>query len=204
MVLFHTANVPGGVYLGLFLEHDLHASRSQLALAFVVSMVAWMLVVRPAGRLSDRWGRRPLLIAAWAVMAIRLGIVATADRAGVIVANQALDGLSNGLFAVLAAAWVTDRLGGARHAGVAQAIVGTALVAGSALGPYLTALRVESIGYRGTFGALAVVGAVATLLVIVAVPESLARDGARPTEPAGGRLPDLTPAALAPGEGPGI
>ena len=113
MVLFHSANAPGGIYLGLFLEHDLHAARYQLAMAFVVSMAAWMLVVQPAGRLSDRWGRRPLLIVAWAIMALRLAIVAIARNANEIVANQALDGLSNGLFAVLAAAWVTDRLGGA-------------------------------------------------------------------------------------------
>jgi MFS family permease len=104
MVLFHAANAPGGVYLGLFLERDLHAARYQLAAAFVVSMAAWMLVVRPAGALADRWGRRPLLIVAWAIMALRLGIVAIARNAGEIVANQALDGLANGLFAVLAAA----------------------------------------------------------------------------------------------------
>ncbi len=73
-------------------------------------------------------------------------------------ANQAFDGLANGLFAVLAAAWVTDRLGGARRAGEAQAIVGTSLVFGSALGPYLSALSVETLGYRGLFGVLAGVG----------------------------------------------
>src|SRR5262245_39764792 len=33
MVLFHAANAPGGVYLGLFLERDLHAARYQLAAA---------------------------------------------------------------------------------------------------------------------------------------------------------------------------
>ncbi len=54
MVLFHTANAPGGVYLGLFLSRDLHAARYQLAEAFVVSMIAWMIVVRPAGMLADR------------------------------------------------------------------------------------------------------------------------------------------------------
>jgi MFS family permease len=203
MVLFHSANAPGGVYLGLFLERDLHAAHYQLAAAFVVSMIAWMLVVRPAGRLSDRWGRRPLLIAAWAIMAARLGIVAIAGTAGHVVMNQALDGLSNGLFAVLAAAWVTDRLGGARRAGEAQAIVGTSLVAGSALGPYLSALWVESLGYRGLFGVLAGVGAAATLLVLFAVPESLARGGEAISPEPVGRLPELAPASLAPGEGAG-
>jgi MFS family permease len=207
MVLFHSANAPGGVYLGLFLSRDLHATTQQVAIAFVVSMVAWMLVVRPAGTLADRWGRRPLLIAAWAVMALRLAIVAAARNAGEVVANQAFDGLSNGLFAVLAAAWVTDRLGGARRAGEAQAIVGTSLVFGSALGPYLSALWVESLGYRGLFGVLAGVGAAATLLVILAVPETLARGNADPAETAEtaeGRLPELAASTLAPGESGGL
>ena len=57
MVLFHAANAPGGVYLGLFLKRDLHAPERMLAYAFVVSMVAWMLVVWPAGWLADRCGR---------------------------------------------------------------------------------------------------------------------------------------------------
>ncbi len=78
MVLFHAANAPGGVYLGLFLSGDLHAAPRRLAEAFVVSMAAWMIVVRPAGTLADRWGRRPLLIAAWAIMAVRLAVVAVA------------------------------------------------------------------------------------------------------------------------------
>ncbi len=75
MVLFHAANAPGGVYLGLFLKRDLHAPDRMLAYAFVVSMVAWMLVVWPAGWLADRWGRKPLLIAGWTIMALRLGLV---------------------------------------------------------------------------------------------------------------------------------
>ena len=54
MVLYHAANAPGGVYLGLFLKRDLHAPDRLLAYAVAVSMVAWMLVVWPAGR----W-RRP-------------------------------------------------------------------------------------------------------------------------------------------------
>src|SRR5262249_33599821 len=106
------------------------------------------------------------------------------------------------LFAVLAAAWVTDRLGGARRAGEAQAIVGTSLVFGSALGPYLSALWVESLGYRGVFGVLAGVGAAATVLGVLAVPESLARAEA-PESTASGRLPELASATFAPGEGAG-
>jgi MFS family permease len=175
MVLYHAANAPGGVYLGLFLNRDLHAPERMLAYAFVVSMFAWMLVVWPAGWLADRWGRKPLLVAGWAIMTVRLGLVALVQSPWLAVANQALDGAGNGLFAVLAATWMTDRLADPRRSGEAQVIVGSCLVLGSALGPGVAGFLVEPLGYRGLFAALAAVGAVATAIVVLFVPETLAR-----------------------------
>ena len=124
MVLFHAANAPGGVYLGLFLSGDLHAAPRRLAEAFVVSMAAWMIVVRPAGTLADRWGRRPLLIAAWAIMAVRLAVVAVARTGrgrGEPGARRAVQRPVRG-----ARGRLGDRPAGRRPpAGEAQAIVGT-------------------------------------------------------------------------------
>jgi MFS family permease len=179
MVLFHAANAPGGVYLGLFLKRDLHAADRMLAYAFVVSMAAWMLVVWPAGWLADRCGRKPLLLASWAIMAVRLALVSLVPTPWLAVVNQTLDGLANGLFAVLAAAWVTDRLADPPRAGAAQVIVGSCLVLGSALGPAAAALVVGPLGYRGLFAGLAGLGAVATAVVALFVPESLARQDER-------------------------
>ncbi len=174
MILYHAANAPGGVYLGLFLKRDLHAPDRMLAYAFAVSMVAWMLVVHPAGWLADRWGRKPLLVIGWTIMAVRLGLVALIHDPRLAVANQVLDGLGNGLFAVVAAAWVTDRFADPRRSGEAQVLVGSCLVLGSALGPALAGFAVDALGYRGLFTALAVVGAVATAVVVWLVPETLA------------------------------
>ncbi len=155
MILYHAANAPGGVYLGLFLKRGLHAPERMLAYAFAVSMVAWLLVVWPAGRLADRWGRKPLLIAGWSIMSLRLALVALVQSPWLAVANQALDGLGNGLFAVVAAAWVTDRLADPRRSGEAQVIVGSCLVLGSALGPAVAGFLVEPLGYRWLFAVLA-------------------------------------------------
>ena len=116
MVLFHIANAPGGVYLGLFLKNDLHAEKQTLSLAFVISMPAWLLVVRLAGPLADRWGRRPLLIAGWAAMTIRLVLLALTTAPWQVLTIQVLDGAAQGLFAVAAAAWMTDRLADPRRA----------------------------------------------------------------------------------------
>ncbi|MDY3555477.1 MFS transporter [Gemmata sp. JC717] len=173
MVLFHVANAPPGAYLGLFLKNDLGAPARDLSYAFVVSMIAWTACVRPVGRLADRIGRKPLLVAGWAVMALRLVLLALAREGWQVLAIQVLDGLAQGLFAVAAAAWVTDRLGGARRAGEAQVLVGSALVVGSAVGPALAGLVVTDLGYRGTFGLLAGVGCIATLVVALAVPREV-------------------------------
>lgn len=174
MVLFHIANAPGGVYLGLFLKTDLNAPDGLLSYAFIIGMVVWMLVVWPAGKLADRVGRRPLLIVGWAAMSIRLLLVALAQAPWQILAIQVLDGLAQGLFIVLAAAWVTDRLADHQRVGEAQVRVGSSLVAGSAIGPMLSALVVDALGYRGMFALLAGIGALATVIVAVLVPESLA------------------------------
>ena len=173
MILYHAANAPGGVYLGLFLKRELHAPDRMLAYAFAVSMIAWMLVVWPGGRLADRLGRKPLLVAGWLIMALRLALVAIVSSPEIAVANQALDGLGNGLFAVVAAAWVADRLADPRRSGEAQVIVGSCLVFGSAIGPAAASFLVGPLGYRGLFLALAGLGAIATLIVLFFVPETL-------------------------------
>jgi CHASE3 domain sensor protein/predicted Na+-dependent transporter/predicted MFS family arabinose efflux permease len=172
MVLFHVSNAPGGVYLGLFLKRDLQAPDWALSTAFVVSMVAWMAAIRLAGGLADRLGRRPLLIAAWSVMASRLALVALATAPWQVLAVQVLDGAAQALFAVAAAAWVTDRVADPRRAGEAQALVGAALVFGSAIGPALSGLVVDALGYRGTFLLLAGIGTAATAVVVAFVPET--------------------------------
>ena len=172
MVLFHAANAPPGAYLGLFLKNDLGAPARDLSYAFIVSMVAWMACVRPVGWLADWFGRKPLLVAGWAAMTVRLVLLALAREGWQVLAIQLLDGLAQGLFAVTAAAWVTDRLADPRRAGEAQVLVGSSLVFGSAVGPAVAGLVVDSLGYRGIFGVLAGVGSVATLVVILFVPET--------------------------------
>lgn len=173
MVLFHVANSPGGLFLGLYLKRTFAAPESMVGYAFVVSMVCWMLVVWPSGWLADRFGRRPLLIACWVLMAVRFVAVAFAATPAQVVATQVFDGTANGMFAVLAAAWMIDRIGDPKRTGEAQVMVGCSLLIGSAIGPAVAGLLVEDLGYRGLFLLLAGVGAAAAALVIFFVPETL-------------------------------
>jgi MFS family permease len=173
MVLFHAAAAPGGAYLGLFVKQDLGASDGFLPYLFIVMMVAWMALVLPAGRWADRIGRKPLLVLGWSAMTIRLALLAMAQSPEQILFIQLLDGLAQGLFGVLAAAWVTDRFADPRRAGEAQVLVGSCLVLGSALGPLLAGLVVQDLGYRGLFALLAGIAGTATMIVLFWVPETL-------------------------------
>jgi MFS family permease len=173
MVLFHFCNAPAGVCLGWFLKRDLEAPDRMLSYAFVVSMIAWAAIAWPAGWLADRIGRRPLIILGWITMAVRLGLLAVATSVWQVVAIQILDGVASGLFSILAAAWVTDRLGDARRVSEAQVIVGASLVLGSALGPFVAGLLESVLNYRQLFGVLAVIGGVASGLVIACLPETM-------------------------------
>ncbi len=173
MVLFHAAAAPGGAYLGLFVKQELGASDGFLPYIFIVMMVAWMVLVRPAGRWADRVGRKPLLLLGWSAMTVRLALIALATSPEQILFIQLLDGLAQGMFGVLAAAWVTDRFADPRRAGEAQVLVGSCLVLGSALGPLLAGLLVEAVGYRILFGVLSATAGAATLIVLFLVPETL-------------------------------
>ena len=140
-------------------------------------MVAWMFAVRIVGRIADRFGRKPLLIVGWGATAVRLGLIALASSAEEILVIQVLDGLAQSLFAVGAAAWVTDRLADPRRVGEAQVLVGSSLVFGSAVGPLLSGLIVEHVGYAMMFGLLAGVAVNALILVVAFVPETVATRG---------------------------
>jgi predicted MFS family arabinose efflux permease len=124
-------------------------------------------------------------------MTVRLALVALAQAPWQVLAIQVLDGLAQGLFAVAAAAWVTDRLADPRRVGAAQVLVGSALVFGSAVGPALSGLVVDALHYRGLFGLLTGVGTLATLLVVALIPETA---GGRREGPAA--EPMATPSGL--------
>jgi MFS family permease len=156
-------------YLPLYLGEK---GLSDRAIGIVSTLAALSALAQfPVGLWSDRIGwRKPFLVVALAAAA--LSTLLLRDAHGVIWLG----------FLV-----VTDRLADARRAGEAQVIVGSCLVFGSARGPAAASVLVGPLGYRGLFLALAGVGAIATLIVVFLVPETLEeRDDIlrrRPVEP---------------------
>jgi MFS family permease len=78
------------------------------------------------GRRAQDWGRRPLLLIGFAALPIRaLGFALISDPL-LLLAVQALDGISATVLGVLTALIIADLTGGTGRFNLAQGIVGTA------------------------------------------------------------------------------
>ncbi|WP_257210518.1 Bcr/CflA family efflux MFS transporter [Actinomyces ruminis] len=146
------------------------ASTTQLTLtAFLVGVALGQLSI---GVLSDRFGRRPLLL--WgSVLAFIAGIgTVLAPSAALLLAARFLQGLGAASGMVLGRAVISDRSRGitaAQALSLVMAIQGIAPVAAPILGGAL----VGPVGWRGILGVVAAFQGLLVLLVIAWVPETL-------------------------------
>jgi len=106
VVLFTLANSSDSFIL-------LKASQLGLGVAFVPLLSALLHVVKalastPGGWLSDRWGRRPLVILGWALYAVLYGLVGLTSSLVSLWIIVALYGIYYGLTEGVQKAWVAD------------------------------------------------------------------------------------------------
>ena len=157
-------------------EFGVTASVAQLTLtAFMVSLAVGQLVIGP---LSDRMGRRTLLILGSVGTALAAVVCALAPSIWVLVLGRVAQGFFGAAGIVLAKAVVVDV---GRGAGVAKAFA--TLMAIQSVAPVIAPLIGGAVvpfgGWRGVFWLLAGLSVVTALGVIAAVPESLPSDARR-------------------------
>lgn len=161
-------------YLPAFgqMADDLGVSASSVQLTMTTFLVGIALGQLTIGVLSDRVGRRPLLL--WgSVLALAASIgAALASSLSILLTARFLQGLGGAAGMVLGRAVISDRSRGitaARALSVVMAIQGIAPV----VAPILGGVLVELIGWRGILGVVAAFTGLLVLMVIFWVPESL-------------------------------
>lgn len=139
-------------------------------------IVAAQLVMVPAawlvGARADHWGRKPLLLAGFAILPVRGLLYTFSDDPYWLVAIQMLDGIGAGLFGALFPLMIKDLTRGSGRYNVSLSAVTTAFGVGAALSPGLAGLVVQHAGYSAAFLTLAAVAGVA-LLLLLWLPETL-------------------------------
>ena len=154
--------------------------RVQLTLSvFLLGFAVAQLVYGP---LSDRFGRRPVLIAGIAVYAAASVACAAAPTIEVLIAARFFQAVGACAGGVLARAVVRDVHGRARAAKVLS-YMATAMATGLLLAPMLGGYLVVWFGWQAVFLVLAALGVLLVALVAVLLPETNTRPDRDATRP---------------------
>ena len=148
---------------------DAGFSPQHVPLVYAIYNAVYALLSLPAGMLSDRLGRRRLLLWAYLLFAGVYALLAWRATPAVVVAAMAALGLHSALLEVAQRAMVADLAGEARRGaafGVYHAVMGLALLPASVLAGTLW----DRFGARAAFGAGAALALLAAALFATLLP----------------------------------
>ena len=138
----------------------------------IVPQIIVALMAPWVGRRAQDWGRRPLLLIGFAALPIRaLGFALISDPL-LLLAVQALDGISATVLGVLTALIIADLTGGTGRFNLAQGIVGTASGIGASISTTLSGLVAERLGPSAAFLCIAATASLGTLMIWFLMPET--------------------------------
>jgi MFS family permease len=166
-------------YLPVFLREDAGASLGTIGLVAGAYYVAVLAFSVPAGRLSDRVGRKPMLVAGTALYAVSMLLFTLTKDPWLFVLFRAIEGLGAAAVVPAAQAFVAE-ISDEKHRSRAYGWLTSAQYAGLIIGPAAAwaLLSLENGGDYGfyaifVFGAAITAAAAVTLAVYVREPERL-------------------------------
>lgn len=152
---------------------------AQVQAVVVAYLAALTVSVVLAGRLGDRCGAKPMLVAGLALFMVASLACALAPGLWLLIAARALQGMGAACLMTLAMALMRQTAGPARI-GRAMGLLGTMSALGTALGPSLGGLVIPVAGWRGIFWVQIPLAALALLLAVVTLPRAAASAGTPP------------------------
>ena len=157
-------------FLSIFMK-ELGGTGLLLSCVFLPGVILEVLVMRKSGALSDRYGRRPILLVSYLLLPFRLLLYAAATGPYAILAIQTLHGLNFGIVGAVAVAFVNDQ---AEHRtrGALQAQLALVTATAGAIGPALMGAVADAYGLRAMFLVAALLALLALLWFTFAVEES--------------------------------
>ena len=172
-LLFHFANAAMLPLLGEMLVKG-QGRRSMLLMSacVVTTQLIIGIIASWSGQRARSWGRRPLLLIAFAVLPIRGLLYTLTDNTALLVAIQILDGLAGGIFAVVSVLVISDLTRGTGRFNLTLGVITTAVGIGAALSQSIAGGIVHHFGFHAGFLFLAVVAMVAFAVLYFFMPET--------------------------------
>ena len=148
------------------------ASPLIIGLLFAVFSLCQLVSAPALGDLSDRYGRRPVLVFSLAGTVVSFVMLAAAHSIGMLFAARIVDGLSGGNIST-ARAYVAD-ITGPKDRARAYGLIGAAFGLGFILGPAISGVLAR-VSYAAPIWAAAAITLVATVMALVWLPETVHR-----------------------------
>ncbi|HWD36196.1 MAG TPA: multidrug effflux MFS transporter [Casimicrobiaceae bacterium] len=160
----------------------LFATTSEVQLTLSVYMYGWGIAQLFAGPLSDRYGRRPALLASLFVFVGASLFCALSRDIYMLIGGRLVQAVSIASIGVVPRAAVRDLYTGDKAAHILS-LMGVVLGIAPVVAPIIGSNLHVWLGWQSNFVAVAIYGAVLWLCVYVALPETLARRDVRATVP---------------------
>jgi MFS family permease len=175
-VLFHLANAAMLPLVGQKLAlQDKNLGTSLMSACIVAAQIVMVPMALLVGAKADRWGRKPLFLAALLVLPIRGALYTLSDNPFWLVGVQLLDGIGAGIYGAVFPIIVADLMRGTGRFNIAQGAIITAQGIGAALSTTLAGLIVMRSGYSAAFVTLGGVAAIGAAVFFFAMPETRGR-----------------------------
>jgi MFS family permease len=171
-MLFTFANAPMLMLISGTMTSKVGNPSLLIAACIVLPQIIVALASPMVGRLADQRGRRIVLFLGFCVLPVRAMVFAFSSNPAIIVAVQALDGIGGACFGVMVPLIVSDVAARTRHFNLSLGFVGFGIGIGGTLSTPAAGWLADHFGTRLAFYGLAAVGIAATLLVLLAMPET--------------------------------
>lgn len=138
--VFALSNAPQPLYV--YWQREIGFSASTITLVFAAYIGGLLTALLVAGQLSDRYGRKPVLLPGIACGIVATVLFAFADNIAMLMAARVLAGIAGGTTVSVGAAAIID-LGGPDRRRRASLLASAATVLGAAVGPLLAGAMSE-------------------------------------------------------------
>ncbi|MBX3186517.1 MAG: MFS transporter [Labilithrix sp.] len=169
--LFHLANAPVMPMVALDIKR-LHGTDAQVAAVVLIAQTVMVPVAYLAGRLGDRFGRKPIMLFGFAVLPVRIFLYSLTDTPSILLALQSLDGIGAGLYGVLVPSMCADITAGKGRFNTLLGMIATAQALGAVMGPLASGFVIQHMGFDAAFQTYAAVALVGALLFFWKMPET--------------------------------
>lgn len=171
---FHLANAAMLTSVGQLLTKIVgkDSATSLVAVCILAAQLVMIPVAIVVGRKADHWGRKPIFLVGFGVLAARGFLYTLSDDSWWLVGVQALDGIGAGVFGALFPVVIADLTRGTGRFNLSQGAVATVQGLGAAFSATLAGAIIVWEGYSMAFMTLSAIAGVGFLLYLILMPET--------------------------------